>query len=141
MYSYESNEVPIRIYGKHLSDIMYTFRIIQVLLLVAVERDASSSVKQTATETEDDDIGSILLDDDDDDDDILEGLDLDDIDIDEEVIQLKEAMASGGDADSIVSRGSTASGTRGGDLALTFSTNLSIFLQSLYDRDPTLFNW
>lgn len=141
VYSYESNEVPIRIYGKHLSDIMYTFRIIQVLLLVAVERDASSSVKQTATETEDDDIGSILLDDDDDDDDILEGLDLDDIDIDEEVIQLKEAMASGGDADSIVSRGSTASGTRGGDLALTFSTNLSIFLQSLYDRDPTLFNW
>lgn len=144
VYSYESESIPIQISGKHISDILYTFRIIQVLILAAKERLEAKTLEREEGEAEaedEDDMGSILFDDDDDDD-LLDDLDLDEIDIDEEIGQLKEVMESGGDADSIISEKSgTGSVSGGGDLALTYSTNLSIFLQSLYDRDPTLFNW
>lgn len=118
--------------GRSIEDITYAFRLFQVLLLLAKEK----KVKTGRIEDEDDqddmvpeefEIGEDEEDDEDEDEDDLD-IDLDDIDIDEELEEIEKEQELLKDPSLIEDK-------------LATTTGLSIFLQSLYDKDPAIFIW
>lgn len=137
IYSYESPTVSFEVSGKELTDVLYTFRLIQVYIYLSKQKKIGSQ-KDADVEDEEEEDELLELEDDislDDD------LDLDDIDIDEEVDQLKEMLESGDDAESVAGSVRSTSSQKSSDIKTITSTKISIFLQALYDRDPALFNW
>jgi hypothetical protein len=124
----ERNEIPILLQGKQIRDILFTFRVIQTLVVIAEKRRTSKSTSEEMME----ELPPMSEGDleDDDDDSMFGDLDLDDIDIDEEVERAREGVSEEDGEDGEPS-----------DVSVAFTTNLSIFLQSLYDKDPSLFSW
>lgn len=104
-----------------------------MLIQLAEKRRAS---KVVATEIiEEDELPPLSESDmeEDDNDSLFGDFHLDDIDIDEEVERVREGIVE----DSTDGESHTPQT----DVSIAFTANLSIFLQSLYDKDPSLFSW
>ena len=134
---FDTPKLNISFTGIKLNDITYALRIFQSILLQSKEtaetmKDSDDEDDDVLEIDEDMDLDDLELDEDGDD---IGSLPDDDLDIQLEDIDLDAELDEGEDKDA------TGSKSKSTVIKTAFTQSISIFLSSLYNRDPALFTW